>query len=485
MGLRPCAVCLGRCERKQEKLFLPKMQQRYDVLDKLQIQHKLTPEGADWVKLALDPFHDFNHQVAGYPDADASQTVVSCYQYQADITAPPGVAGNWDCHIHNLPIATSSSYVNVTEDPTWSNFTQYNPNVVCGQGPLTILSGAAGANLLPQGAVVATNASQTLPAYGNTDISSGISRVIGMGFEVTNTTAEINKQGSVTTYRMPQCYGESSTVTRNAALTFVAQYNARRYRQPPTTLAQVNLLKGTRTWDAASGVYVTCAQNSISNPLCQVSNEGVIFSPSASPGTVQSVLTAPYTAIPTVAAAAPNAAPIAPDPSQFLPFDTSGAYFTGLSNTTILTVKFKVYVERAPTFFEASLAVLATPSAGYDVNAFALYAHAISELPVATKVFNNASGDWWRSVLGVLGKVSGGVGVALNGVLPGAGIFGTAIQAAAAVASASIAKKKQKQNPPKETKPKISDQQLVTMMKDRHLSLKNPSVVSGTKKSKV
>jgi len=131
-----------------------------------------------------------------------------------------------------------------------------------------------------------------------------------------------------------------------------------------------------------------------------------------------------------------------PNAQQFTPFDTTGAYFTGLSNATILTIKVKIYVERAPTFSEANLAVLASPSAGYDVNALTLYARCVSELPVAVKVGDNASGDWWRSALSVLSKVAGPVGMALNTIMPGAGGIGLAIQAASAVANAAAAQKK-------------------------------------------
>ena len=49
-----------------------------DFLTSLVDHHQITEDGKEWLTLALDPFHDYNKQVAGYPDADASHTVVSC-----------------------------------------------------------------------------------------------------------------------------------------------------------------------------------------------------------------------------------------------------------------------------------------------------------------------------------------------------------------------------------------------------------------------
>lgn len=74
-----------------------------DFLQSLADNHKITQDGKEWLTLALDPFHDYNKQVAGYPDADGSQTVVSCYQYQTDVSSVGGA--NWDCHIYNGCVA--------------------------------------------------------------------------------------------------------------------------------------------------------------------------------------------------------------------------------------------------------------------------------------------------------------------------------------------------------------------------------------------
>lgn len=417
---------------------------RNTVIERLTAAHTLTQEGADWLKLALDPFHDFNHQIAGYPDTDGSQTVVSCYTYGYELSAPAGVPGNWDAHIFSMPIASSSATTAVTGSAAWSNYTAAGVPVAGTLGPLNIYSGAAGNNLQPLPLAAATNAYASLPAALSYDISGGITRVLGVGFEVTNTTATINKQGSVTVYRMPQNTAEGLATVNNGA-GIIATAQIRRMRLPPTTIAQANLLKGTRTWDAAAGVYAVPVQHNMSNPLMMINSQMGLVQQNANPGVATNAYITPWATV--GAAAAPNVSGVEIAAQQFIPFDTTGAYFTGLSNATILTIRLKIYVERAPTFDEAALAVLASPSAGYDSTALSLYARCISELPVAVKVGDNATGDWWRSALSVLSKVAGPVGMALNTVMPGAGGIGMALQAASAIANAAAARKKQQKKP--------------------------------------
>lgn len=401
-----------------------------DFLTKLAEVQQITPDGKEWLTLALDPFHDYNHQVAGYPDADCSQTTVSCYQYQSNLVAPAGVPGTWDAHVYNMPICKPDSFGVYDMPNTWTSIVE--PAVIintCSTGPLTIVTNAAGSplgNVIPMSA---TADKSTLPAaVDNYDLCSGITRVIGMGFEITNTTAEIYKQGTITAYRMPQMGSNYQIVARNNPLTFVAPIAGQMWREPPSTPAEANLLKGTRTWAAGEGVYATCFQNSVHNPLAQVESAQVLMQPAASPGVASVVRASQWYTI-GAGAAAPAASAVAFAPQQTMPFDTTGVFLTGLSNATTLTVKLRVYVERAPTYSEPSLAVLASPSAGYDVKVLELYAAAINMLPVAVKVGENAKGDWWRAVLGVLKAAAGPIGMALNPFLPGASLLGAGIQA--------------------------------------------------------
>lgn len=385
---------------------------------------QLTNDGKDWLTCALDPFHDQQHSPAGYPDAAVSQTVVSMYQYQTTVTAPG--AADWDCHIYSLPLCKTDTYQIVTRSADWSTLTEPNPVVNAPCGPLNIVSNNAGLALVPVIPASASMAYQSLPGAAVEELASGTSRVIAMGFEVHNTTAEIYKQGAVMTYRMPSAPGQNQCLWRNNGGTSFGTVTGKQLPQPPPTQADAARLKTSRTWAAKDGVYATLFQSSVDNPLSQMSSQATVFTSPADPGLSSTAWMQPL-----IAGLPATPTTYTPFATKTTPYDITGAFFTGLSPQTSLTVKLRVYVERSPGWNLPDLAPLATPSAGYDVRALELYAQAINMLPAAVKVDENAAGDWWRTVLGVVKHVAAPLGSALAGVVPGAGLIGPAMGALA------------------------------------------------------
>lgn len=413
-----------------------------DFLTSLVDNHQITEDGKEWLTLALDPFHDYNKQVAGYPDADASHTVVSCYQYQYDVSAPASAAGgNYDVHIFNAPVCKADNLSVFTLNPGWKSTTEPAVPIqnVWSHAPLVIETNKSGSGFTPVIPAANSPTVTTLPAHKVTDLCAGVTRVIGMGYEITNTTAEINKQGSITCYRMPNMSSQYQMRSTNNGVTFVATVVGNMFREPPQTVAQANLLKGTRTWAASEGAYCTCLQNSVHNPLVQLESQQILYSSLSDPLSAQTVVATQYDAM-GPGAIAPNATAVAFEPNQVMPFDTTGCFLTGLSNATILTVKLKVYVERAPTWADPQLAVLASPSAGYDTRALELYAQVVNHLPPGVKVCENAFGDWWRAVTSILKGAAPMVGMALNPIFPGAAIVGQGIGKLIGVTDSSVKK---------------------------------------------
>lgn len=411
----------------QKRNKKPNYSNAKDFLQSLADNKKITQEGKEWLTLALDPFHDYNKQVAGYPDADASQTVVSCYQYQTDVST--GGSGNWDCHIYSGCVAKADnlSVFNLAAD--WKNISEPAPTQqnTWLHAPLTIEKFATpGHSFTPTIPAVVSPVVTTLPAPDITDLCAGITRVIGMGFEIHNTTAELHKQGTITCYRMPQMGSQYQIRATNNGATFVTPVVGEMRRLRPCSVADANLLKGTRTWNASEGAYCTVLQNSVHNPLKQLESQQLLYNANASTGAASTVLASQWDAQ-GPGAVAPNATSSAFEPNQIIPFDTTGVFLTGLSEQTTFTVKLKVYVERAPTWTEPNLAVLASPSAGYDVRALELYAQVVNHLPPGVKVSDNAFGDWWKAVISLIKNAAPTIGIALNSVVPGAGLVGMGV----------------------------------------------------------
>lgn len=400
------------------------MQNNKQILDKLTTSRKITPDGRDWLVTALDPFHDYERQMAGFPDSDGSQTVVSLYQYQTTISAPAGCAGNWDAHIFTAPLNTAKTFDSGTMLGSMTYFTLPAVPAQTIVGLLNIHSNASGSSLVVPAAVNYTET--TLPLINNIDVSKGVSRIVAMGYEIHNTTAELQKQGTLTTYRMPQYAANSTWLHSNNAATEKGIRTGVRFLQPPQTADQAMLLKGTRVWEAKDGVYVACALDSNSNPLSVSTSKGVLFDTATEPSGANSVSWESQHAN-LIANAAPVPTSFADAVNKTNPFDTSGTFLTGLSNATTFTVSLRVYVEKAPSWNSPELAVLATPSAGYDIKALELYATAINMLPVGVKVGENAKGDWWRSVLRAVGAAAEVVGMGAGTLLPGAPLIGKGI----------------------------------------------------------
>jgi len=81
------------------------------------------------------------------------------------------------------------------------------------------------------------------------------------------------------------------------------------------------------------------------------------------------------------------------------PFNHSGAYFTGLSNSTTLQLNATYYIERFPTQQDSALVVLARNSCHGDHIALDLYSEIIKEMPVGVPQRMNGLGEWFADAV--------------------------------------------------------------------------------------
>jgi hypothetical protein len=398
--------------------------------------------------LALDPFHDLQRTVAGYPDADGSGTVVSCYQYSYDVSAPAGAPGTWDAHVFSLPVSRTETYDTLKMSGPMGEL-DGAPSIIAAMplSLLNIITCDAGCATLP--AVLPFQPTHfSAVAYPTDDtLVSGTARVVGYGIEVVNTTPQMYVSGAVTAYRMGQPVGDQTqTVYVDNPVTVSYPQMVRRYRMPPSTVADAVMLLGSKTWEAKDGVYLHGVMSGVENPLLDQHYQSTIFYQNSAHAIAhqpaqQSRIAVGIGGNPGVATA-PH--------QRHIPYCTSGAFFTGLSAQTTLKVRMKVYVERAPTPAEVDLVPLASPSAGYDVSALMLYAKAVSMLPVGVPVTENAAGDWFRRVLQAITSVAPALGLSLTPVLPGAGKIGSMVADVATSLSKAMGPiEKDKQQRPK------------------------------------
>lgn len=400
------------------------------IIDRLIQSKQLTPEGVCWLTNSTDPFHDTQVTPCGYPDMNTCNTIVQCFSYTTNITAPGTTGTNpFDCHVFLNPISavqsSSGTPAVLTPFVYLALSGAVSQNVVASPPPIlfpgfNVLVGPTGQDWNTNLTIPFQNAGGVL-AYP-TSGSAGRYRLIGAGFEVVNTTPELYKGGSVTAYRSPSTpNSKESWMVTTAATNPVVHVNT--YALPPSSQANAQLYPTSRTWSAEEGCYSISTLSSDENPFLMPSvNCPLLYQP---PSMSQLVGNQPInaytyrqstidTTIGTVA--------------QLLPYDINGCVFAGLNAQSTLQVTVKYYIERIPTFNEPDLLVLTRPPSPYDPMALEIYTRVMQELPVACMVKDNPLGEWFNDVLSTVaewapkvGSVFGPLGATLgSGVGSGA-----------------------------------------------------------------
>jgi len=404
------------------------------ILDNVQEKHGLSDDGRNWLIAAMDPFHDSDMRLAGYPDISTGATVVQLVKQQLQITVPSTVTANsnWDAHLCLMPTCNpgTTNALNTLTAGLANTVTGVTGEL--GFGAFQALGGPAGSVLFPgpgSGGVITTKVLGTLTP---STFVRGNSRVIGCAFEVVNTTAEIYKQGQVTTYRLPTQPVITTFITTGGSNTPSTVSIGSLFRSPPSSVAACNLLMGTRTWAAAEGAYVVGRQNRLDNPLAMPAYNNVWHTPNdvvPAAATNVSIFSNLGTAAPSAVA------------DTIFPYDISGAYFTGLSYNSTLTVTCRWLVERLPGPQEPDLAVLASPAACYDSLALEIYARAMNSAPPGVMLKENPLGEWFRSVLKGVANWAPKVGSALSTIgVPFASSIGNAVGGGASFVGSRLQK---------------------------------------------
>jgi hypothetical protein len=398
--------------------------------DRMVANKQLTQDGGDWLTMALDPFHDWNQPIAGYPDADGSATIVQCFQYSTDISSP---ANAYDAHVFINPAFgyNDNNEVSVLGNEVYLTQTANDHNYT--DGIISVVTADVNELLAPGDGLAYNPTNGSFATLGNwQDLVTPNSRVIGLGFEVINTTAEIYRQGTCTCYRMPESEVQTMSTVVNAANTASASMPIVKIREAPSNVASASYLHGTTQWAAAEGAYVVGTQQSIVNPITGVTKNPVLRTTS---GYLANGEFGHLTKVSLDAATKPSTCNI-PYAMKLIPFNISGVMMTGLSKETTLHIRLRVYVERAPALGanDRTLAVLATPSAAYDANCLKVYSEIVSRMPVACPVSMNAFADWWRVISGLARAVAVPVGTFFGG--PAGAAFGAGIASTLTAADA-------------------------------------------------
>jgi len=361
----------------------------------------------------LDPFHDNQlKDLTGWPDEETAASVIRIIKQSLTLSAPPAVAGNWDAELVLFPFLDILNVANVGR--TVGGNTLFDANTgrpVAPLGGLTIFSKASGPASFDMSADWRSNL-VLAPAY-----SKGVGRIIGIGFEVTNTTSDLYRQGLVTVFRQSIPVVDSGVYSQITGQTHPAIVECIPYRQPPLNTADALLYPGSRQWRAEDGCYMVSPFVGGDNPPQAVGytqplimiDDDVSFVPN-----VTNVWAPLYNLAGTIATYRGT---------KHYPFHMNGAIFSGLSNQTTLQVNLNIIYESFPSVSEPDILVLAKPSCTYDPVALSAMSRVLSTLPVGVPAGMNASGDWFYDLVSTIAEYAPKIG----DLIPGGGLIGQGV----------------------------------------------------------
>jgi hypothetical protein len=251
-------------------------------------------------------------------------------------------------------------------------------------------------------------------------------RLIGMGIEAVNTTAEIYKQGTTTVYRLPLSHKSSSVYAIPNTTSGFSYVSATSYPAPPRTVAEAMLLAGSRQWKASEGAYCVVPFMGQDNPPVATSYEQPWFLypnqdfPGSSPLPNNNAFLGPTLVTTGVA----NTQPAIVKGFRHENTHMAGMIFAGLSDQSTITLNWNVYYESFPTP-SSDLVTLARPSCVYDPVALELLSRVLNEVPVGVPADMNWDGEWFANIVNKLSDFAPMIGTALGG--PAGGALGAAI----------------------------------------------------------
>lgn len=161
------------------------------LLFKIAKQERLTPEGLEWLKTALDPFPDETRKSPGFPDMISSKSIRYPVKIETQIT-DGGLGAPWDCNIAFQGL--------FADNRVRQTGVAFNCFAGTGQGATDFqLAGfqvrrALAGTALP----VSTIVTSLLPV-----IPANPFRVVSLGMEVQNQTEPLYRSGGCVSYRMP------------------------------------------------------------------------------------------------------------------------------------------------------------------------------------------------------------------------------------------------------------------------------------------
>lgn len=441
------------------------------TLSRLVASRRLTMSGLKWLIVALDPFHDTEVDVDGYPDSNTSRVINQCVVKTAVMAKPATLTtSTWDAHVFFNPI--SACYASSTLAQNYRTRHLLTPDGVIIQSAayaadtLYLYSGynAMALNaghdwlLTPEPTAARRNLYYDLAM--DLEAGTGYSRLISCGMEIINTSATLYESGSIYTYRspsMPQVNLYRYDITaaepggETTDLDLIKYINEKDLKTttttakeippvgaatlawmvptvnlPPTTVAEITTTPNTQNLNAKGGLYLVGTMEQEENPFNRPLAGTVISAQTFTQAEIVANSGSACYAARGVLMAIPSGG--AKDNTYPIPWNNHGCIITGLTPESTLQVTVKYCIEKIPSIEQAELMRISKCSPTRDPLAIEIYQKAICRLPVGCPVNRNPWGEWFDLALEAVVAFAPKIGAAF-------GPRGAAIGAGAAIAA--------------------------------------------------
>lgn len=414
-------------------------------LQELVEKKRLSNAGKDWLLTAVDPFHDFSTVLAGYPDINGNASVVQQYNTSVQISAPTNMVGNtYNARVWLTGLDTHEDVIMKEVSGTISPAKiDYDSDLTLSTIYGSLMTDVWDPTIVPNVNTALGNTPGFIQSRLHNKRVSSAGRVVGMGFEVHNTTAAIERQGTVTCAVMPNIPAKDMSACIDDTATVGLWSNEvtpiGRIQLPPSSLNDAVLLPGSTQWEAAEGVYAI--SKLVGDNTAQRASDRIFVTTSGGAAIRMTRLTT---------GSNPGCAN---EVFSYNNWSRNYALFTGLSAGTTLTVTFKCYYEYfpQPEGTGRDLAPLACPSPPIDYKALKLYSTLCPRLPHAVQVSENPAGEYYRKVLDLIRRVLPTVLPVVTAIHPIAGIAATAANDILQRTKPNPTKKTRKPRPKKPT----------------------------------
>lgn len=341
----------------------------------------VSKETGNQLALVTDPYHDYTLTATGFPDGKSVYSVVKRRNGRATITCPFTLSAGqtWDFQIFTTPL---HDYVSVSLgfyqagylNDTASGTMKVGPvNVVCRQYDNTGLM--INAKMLDMGAIVDVSA------------AGAFCRTVSLGFELHDTSATLDKQGSISVYRLND---QPRSVYGRRSGTPILSFPHDLLGVTPKNLTEIMINPTCHTWELRHGVYSVSLPPADNEYHADLLSSFVLPIPILFGGNNCVYLDAAVTTVPV----------------GWSPLMCTGAMSSKLTNTAVnYLVDFRQIVELIPDA-ASELMMYSTVSPEFNNQFMKLYKAMIYKIPSGTKVNNNASGDWFRAIAGIARTVA-------------------------------------------------------------------------------